>query len=81
MIQYLDKNGSEHVELIEIKPANQTTLESAKGKGQVQQVAVNAAKWTAAQEWCKRKGIRFKVINEDQIFRNNKPRNSRKRKK
>lgn len=81
MIQYLDKNGSEHVELIEIKPANQTTLESAKGKGQVQQVAVNAAKWTAAQEWCKRKGIRFKVINEDQIFQNNKPRNPKKRKK
>ena len=81
MIQYIDKNGSEHVELIEIKPANQTTLEAAKGKQQSLQVAVNAAKWTAAQEWCKRKGIRFKVINEDQIFRNNKPRNPRKRKK
>ena len=81
MIQYIDKNGSEHVELIEIKPANQTTLEAAKGKAQSLQVAVNAAKWTAAQEWCKRKGIRFKVINEDQIFRNNKPRNPKKRKK
>ena len=81
MIQYIDKNGSEHVELIEIKPKNQTTLESAKGQQQSLQVAINAAKWTAAQEWCKRKGIRFKVINEDQIFRNNKPRNPKKRKK
>lgn len=81
MIQYIDKNGSEHIELIEIKPSNQTTLEAAKGKAQSLQVAVNAAKWTAAQEWCKRKGIRFKVINEDQIFRNNKPRNPKKRKK
>ena len=26
MIQYIDKNGKEHVELIEIKPSNQTTL-------------------------------------------------------
>lgn len=79
MIQYIDKDGSEHVELIEIKPSNQTTLEAAKTQGQAFQTAINAAKWTAASEWCKRKGIRFKVINEDQIFKNNKPRNSKKR--
>ena len=74
MIQYTDKNGNHNVELIEIKPANQTTLENARSRGQAIQTHINAAKWTAAQEWCKRKGIRFKVINEDQIFQNNKPR-------
>tara|TARA_B100001105_G_C22377942_1_gene438193 strand:- start:1260 stop:1724 length:465 start_codon:yes stop_codon:yes gene_type:complete len=79
MVQYIDKNGSHHVELVEIKPRNQTTMESARTQGQAFQTAINAAKWTAAQEWCKRKGIRFKVINEDQIFQNNKPRNSKKR--
>lgn len=79
MIQYTDKDGNQHVELIEIKPRNQTTLESAKSKGQAMQTVVNAAKWEAATEWCKRKGLRFKVINEDQIFKNNKPRNSKKR--
>jgi|TARA_B110000977_G_scaffold194955_1_gene272537 hypothetical protein len=81
MVQYTDKNGAHHVELIEIKPSNQTTMENARGKQQQIQVIINAAKWTAAQEWCKRKGIRFKVINEDQIFRTNKPRNGKKRKK
>ena len=85
MIQYLDKDGKEHVELIEIKPASQTTMEAAKGANNKLAVAVNAAKWTSAQEWCKRKGIRFKVINEDQIFqtkkkRNPKPRIAKKRK-
>ena len=79
MIQYVDKDGGEHVELIEIKPANQSTMENARTIGQKWQTAINAAKWTAAQEWCKRKGIRFKVINEDQIFQNNKPRKSKKR--
>ena len=79
MIQYVDKNGAEHVELIEIKPSNQTTMENAKTLGQKWQTAINAAKWTAAQEWCKRKGIRFKVINEDQIFSNKKPRKAKKR--
>jgi len=79
MIQYIDKDGTEHVELVEIKPSTQTTLENARNKGDAFQTAVNAAKWTAAQEWCKRKGIRFKVINEDQIFRSNKPRKPKKR--
>jgi hypothetical protein len=79
MIQYVDKDGGEHVELIEIKPSNQTTMENARTIGQKWQTAINAAKWTAAQEWCQRKGIRFKVINEDQIFQNNKPRKSKKR--
>tara|TARA_B100002019_G_C21214662_1_gene571331 strand:- start:285 stop:755 length:471 start_codon:yes stop_codon:yes gene_type:complete len=79
MIQYTDKDGAEHVELIEIKPSNQTTLENARTQGQKIQTAINAAKWTAAQEWCQRKGIRFKVINEDQIFRNNKPRKPKQR--
>jgi hypothetical protein len=79
MIQYIDKNETPHVELIEIKPRNQTTMESARSQGQKLQTVINAAKWTAAQEWCKRKGIRFKVINEDQIFSNKKPRKAKKR--
>ena len=54
-------------------------MENARnGRNQIQ-VALNAAKWTAAQEWCKRKGIRFKVLNEDQIFQTNKKRNPKKR--
>lgn len=71
MIQYQDKNGKTLVELIEIKPKSQTVIENARGKGDKIQTMVNAAKWTAAQEWCKAKGIHFKVITEDQIF--NKP--------
>ena len=79
MIQYTDRSGQTHVELIEIKPSNQTTMENAKSSRNQIQVAINAAKWTAAQEWCKRKGIRFKVINEDQIFQTKKKRNPKKR--
>ena len=79
MVQYTDKNGSQHVELVEIKPSTQTSLKNARSRGDAMQTALNAAKWTAAQEWCQRKGIRFKVINEDQIFRNNKPRKPKQR--
>lgn len=79
MIQYVDKDGRQHVELIEIKPSNQTTMEAAKGKMQQSATILNSAKWTAAQEWCSRKGIRFKVLNEEHIFQTNKPRQSKKR--
>lgn len=79
LIQYIDKDGGQHTELIEIKPSSQTTLENARGKLNQLQTHVNAAKWAAAQEWCQRKGIRFKVINEDQIFQTNKKRNPRSR--
>lgn len=71
MVQYQDKNGKTLVELIEIKPKSQTVIENAKGRGDKMATVVNAAKWTAAQQWSEAKGIRFKVITEDQIFRNN----------
>jgi len=79
MIQYMDKSGTTHVELIEIKPKNQTTLESAKTASNRAATVVNSAKWTAAQEWCQRKGIRFRVLNEDQIFQTNKKRTPKSR--
>ena len=79
MIQYTDRSGQTNVELIEIKPSNQTTMENAKSSRNQIQVAINAAKWTAAQERCKRQSIRFKVINEDQIFQTKKKRNPKKR--
>lgn len=80
MMQYIDKDGGEHIELIEIKPVSQSTFESAgKSKVNKQQVVVNSAKWTAAQEWCQRKGIKFRIITENQIFHTNKKRVAKKR--
>ena len=31
-------------------------------------VAVNYAKWDAAQKWCKRNGLTFRVVTEEDIF-------------
>ena len=80
MVQYTDKNGKQLVELIEIKPKSQTIIENAKGRGDKIATTINAAKWTAANEWAKAKGMHFKVITEDQIFRNNKQRKPKQRK-
>lgn len=69
-IVYQDKNGKQHAELIEIKPSSQTYMEAA-GKNPQNQaaVALNYVKWQAAAAWCKQKGIFFRVINEQQLFK------------
>jgi hypothetical protein len=73
LVVYQDKDGMQRTELIEIKPSNQTTLESAgKNRRNVAAVAVNMAKWQAAHIWAKRTGITFKVISEVDIFKNTK---------
>ena len=79
MVQYQDKGGKTLVELVEIKPKSQSLMEAARGKHDKAALAVNAAKWEAATEWCKAKGIKFKVITEDQIFR--KPARTNKQRK
>ena len=68
-IQYLDKQGRLLVELIEIKPASQTILERVgKSKHNQIQYIKNQAKWAAANAWCKQQGIRFRIINENDMF-------------
>lgn len=75
LIVYLDKNMKKHVEIIEIKPANQMLKEKV-GKNPYNQAQYvkNMAKWEAANIFCKHKNIKFRVINEMDIFHNGKSR-------
>ena len=79
VIQYRDKNGRAHNEVIEIKPFNQTTQERAKSYTEQQQAVVNKAKWNAAIEWSSKRGLRFRVLTENEIFLNPQKRKTRKR--
>jgi hypothetical protein len=74
-IAYSDRDGKQRVELIEVKPANQTIKEKL-GRSRANQAAwvVNQAKWEAARAYCKQKGIFFRVINEGDIFHQGKRR-------
>lgn len=68
-IQYVDKNNVLNVELIEVKPQNQTVLEKVgKNKNNQIQYVRNMAKWRAATAWCKNQGIKFRVLNEQDLF-------------
>jgi hypothetical protein len=74
-IVYTDKKGKDHVELIEVKPSNQTFKESL-GRSRSNQLhyVVNQAKWASARAYCKQKGMTFRVINEGDIFHQGKRR-------
>lgn len=69
LIVYVDKHLKRHAELIEIKPANQMLKEKV-GKNPYNQAQYikNMAKWEAAGEWARQRGIRFRVINEHDIY-------------
>ena len=68
-IQYVDKNNKIIVELIEIKPASQQILERVgKNKYNQAQFVKNQAKWAAANIWCRQQGIKFRILNENDLF-------------
>ncbi len=73
LIVYIDKNSKKHVELIEIKPAKHTLREKV-GKNPYDQAQYvkNLAKWEAASKYCQQRGIRFRIINESDIYSNTK---------
>ena len=74
-VQYQNAKGEKRSEIVEIKPSNQSTMEGA-GKSRNRQMAVvqNMAKWEAATAWCKNKGIRFRVVTENDLYHQGKRR-------
>ena len=75
LISFSDAKGKSRVELIEVKPENQTRRDKL-GRSRANQAAwiVNQAKWEAAAKWCKSNGIFFRVVNEADIFHQGKRR-------
>ena len=68
-IVYQDRGGKKNAEVVEVKPSNQTLREKVgKSRYNQEQYIKNMAKWEAASAWCKQQGIKFRIINEDDIF-------------
>jgi hypothetical protein len=72
LINYIDSNGSEHVDLVEVKPAHEAIQEQARGQSDRMLVARNMAKWEAANYWCQRHGVTFRVMTEGNLFKDEK---------
>jgi hypothetical protein len=69
LITYRTKDNRMCAEVIEIKPKKQSVIESKASARDRAVVAVNYSKWDAATKWCRRQGLQFRVITEDDIFR------------
>lgn len=70
-VVYENKFGKKIAEVVEIKPKKQSIIESkaASAKDRIV-VAINHAKWAACSAYCKQNGYTFRVITEQDLFRN-----------
>ena len=67
-VELLDNNKQIQKYLIEIKPRKEAALESTSNGYDKLMVAKNVKKWQAAIEFCKKRGITFKVLTENELF-------------
>lgn len=70
-VEYENARGEIVREIIEVKPSNQVDLSGRKRLSEYEKVtyAVNKAKWIAAQQFCDKRGIKFSILTERQLFR------------
>ena len=74
-IEFKDRSGNVIQEIIEVKPDAQTRQPRRQGKARKTQLyeqvtyAINIAKWQAATQFCKKKGIVFRILTEKELFR------------
>ena len=68
LVLYKGKNGKNRAELIEVKPAAQALKENANNNKNKAALMLNTAKWAAAMAWCKKNGVEFTVLTENDIF-------------
>ena len=70
-VVYENKRGQRVAEVVEIKPKKQSLIESKVASLRDRAaVAVNHAKWAAANAYCKTQGFTFRVLTENDIFHN-----------
>lgn len=84
---YDDADGIRHTEIIEVKPLKETGLIPTKSPRDRAAIALNHCKWQAAEAYCRKEGLTFRLMTERDIYvgagrqKPTKPRASRKRKK
>ncbi len=71
-VLYEDKYGRTKAEVVEIKPKKQSILENKSSARDKVIVAINRAKWAAAQVYCSAHGYTFRIITEQDLFHQGK---------
>lgn len=72
-VKYKNTKGEIIEEVVEVKPSTQTRRTRSRNPKTrlVEDVtyAINTKKWEAAQKWCEARGIKFRIITEQHLFR------------
>lgn len=74
-VKFKDKQGTIRTEIWEVKPDGQTKPPKRQGKRKKQQIyeqatyITNIDKWKQATKWCNKRGIKFRIITEKEMFR------------
>ena len=71
IIKYKDAVGNIVTDVIEIKPLKESVIKPKMSNYDKVAVVVNHAKWTACKAMCDAAGIKFRVITEQDMFRQN----------
>lgn len=56
--------------IVEIKPKKQTVLKENASKSEKTIWAINSAKWKAANAYCEKNNMEFKILTEKELFTN-----------
>lgn len=67
-VVYIDRNGNQHVEVVEIKPHKETGQSLTRSRRDAMVAVKNQAKWAAAQAYCAANGFIFRVVTEKDLF-------------
>ena len=69
-VEYKNRDGEIVQEVLEVKPSNQVYLSQKKRLTNYDRVtyAINVSKWKAATEFCNKRGVKFRILTEKQIF-------------
>jgi len=85
LVIYMDKNGGTHAELIEIKPEKESgmhrNIHETRSPRDKASILVNNSKWAAAQAYCKRHNMFFRVMTESDLFAQTKKSSPKPRKR
>lgn len=67
----IEKNEQKKSILVEIKPNKQVNLKESASRNEKILFEINKAKWQAAQKFCEKHGMEFKILTEKEIFNGN----------
>ncbi len=70
-VEYKNRDGNIIQEILEVKPSNQVYINQKRRLTEYDKItyAINISKWKAATEFCNKRGIKFRIITEKQMFR------------